>query len=49
MILGFLAKRLPEWLADDDTEEGHLVNAHKEFGNHIKPMQEILMRNNNED
>lgn len=45
IFIDFLKSRIPTWLAEEDTERGHLDNMQKKMREHNKDIQEILSDN----
>ncbi len=48
VILGFLSKTMPFWLAEDDTVEGHIGNIVKGVNDHQKILKEIVKKHDGE-
>lgn len=44
-FLGYIIKKIPFWLAEEDTEEGHLNNIQKYIKRHNADIQEVLKDN----
>ena len=44
-FLGYMIKKIPMWLAEEDTEGGHLDNMQKYIKRHNDEIQEVLKEN----